>query len=172
MRPIHLLLGASLAANCLMVAAYFYTRHEAERITAPVAGSAVMAQLALTPEQTDRLAETRRVLRTELGGLRAETAGLFDAALAKVREAKPGDTSYEAALFATGEVRRRQTAVIARELIAFREHLMPAQREIYNEHLGEWSFIETMIGLPPDIMKGPPSGPFRGPSTTPSKNSR
>ena len=172
MRPIHLILAASLAANALAVAAYLHTRRAAERSAIETPGDTVLAQLALTPAQTDRLLQTQRTLRAELGGLRAETTGLFNTALAKLREAKPGDTSYEAALHATGEVRRRQTSAIARELIAFREHLTPAQREIFNHYIGDWSFIEVIIGLPPDIMRGPPSGPFRAPSPAPSKNGR
>ncbi len=171
MRPIHLILAASLAANGLAIAAYFYTRREAEQV-ATVNGSAVIAQLALTPAQARQLAGTRRALRNELGGLRAETAGLFATAVTKLRDAKPGDTSYEAALHATGEVRRRQTTVIARELIAFREHLTTAQRELFNQNIGEWSFIEAMIGLPPDTLKSPPSGPFRGAQPAPSKDGR
>jgi hypothetical protein len=169
MRPLHLLLAASLAANALTLAAYLYTQREAHRLTIAPDGMTVLNRLALTPEQTKQLAETQRTLRSTLSGLRAETAGLFETAVVKLRDAKPGDTSYEAALQATGEVRRRQTTVIARELIAFREHLTPAQREIFNQHIGDWSFIEVMIGLPPDIMKGPPSGPFRAP---PPKNGR
>ncbi len=168
MRPIHLILGASLAANLLAVAAYFHTRREAEQLLATVNGSAVIAQLALRPAQANRLAETRRVLRADLGSLRLETAGLFETALAKVREAKPGETSYEEAVLATGEARRRQTLIIIRALIAFREHLTPAQREIFNRNIGEWSFIEAMIGLPPDGMKSMPSGPFRAPSPSPA----
>lgn len=172
MRPIHLILAASLAANMLTLAAYFYTRREADQIAPAVNGPSVVAQLALTPAQVRVLAETRRTLRSALGGLRAETAGLFATAVTKLRDAKPGDTSYEAALHATGEVRRRQTTVIARELIAFREHLTPAQREIFNQNIGEWSFIEAMIGLPPDTLKSPPSGPFRGAQPAPSKDGR
>lgn len=171
MRPLHLILAASLAANLLAVGAYFHTRRAAVRVTIPTDGNTALAQLELTPAQTNRLAETRRVLRSELGALRGETAQLFATALAKLREAKPGDTSYQAALQATGDVRRRQTLVIARELIAFREHLTPAQRELFNQSIGEWSFIETMLGLPPDIMKSPPSGPFRA-VPLPSKDSR
>jgi hypothetical protein len=172
MRPIHLILAASLAANVLAVAAYFHTRRAAERQTATVGGSTALAEIALTPRQTDQLAATRRALRTTLQGMRSESQPMFDAALAKVRDARPGDTSYEAAVLATGEARRRQTLVVIRELIAFREHLTPAQREIFNRNIGEWSFIEAMIGLPPDTLKSPPSGPFRGPSPAPSKDGR
>ncbi|MBL9201494.1 MAG: hypothetical protein JNL39_13375 [Opitutaceae bacterium] len=175
MKPLHLVLGASLAANVLAVVAYFHARSEADKALAYTDGSALLAQLALTPAQTNRLAETRRRLRADLGGLRAETAELFDAAITKFREATPGDTSYEAAIAATGEVRRRQTLVIVRELVAFREQLRPAQRELFNRHIGDWSFIEAVIGLPPDIMRGPPSGPFRAAPSTPSaplKNGR
>lgn len=172
MRPIHLILGASLVANVLVVAAYFYARREADREAEAVNGPSIVTQLALSPAQTRLLAETRRTLRRDLTRLRAETMGLFATAVAKLREAKPGDTSYEAALQATGDVRRRQTSVIARELIAFREHLTPAQRELFNQNIGDWSFIEAMIGLPPDTMKSPPSGPFRGALPAPSKDGR
>lgn len=172
MRPIHLILAASLAANMLAVAGYFYARREAEQVAETGSGAVVVTRLALTPAQIRLLAETRRTLRRELTGLRTETMGLFTTAVAKLREAKPGDTSYEAALQATGEVRRRQTTVIARELIAFREHLTPAQRDLFNQNIGEWSFIEAMIGLPPDTMKSPPSGPFRGALPAPSKDGR
>lgn len=175
MKPLHLVLAASLAANALGLLAFLQARREADRVVIDTDGTAVLNQLALTPAQANRLAEARRMLRNDLGALRAETASLFDAAIAKVREAKPGDTSYEAALAATGEVRRRQTAVIARELIAFREHLRPAQRELFNRYIGDWSFIEAIVGLPPDIMRGPPSGPFRAAPSVPAaplKNGR
>lgn len=172
MRPVHLILAASLAANALAVAAFLYTQRKVERVAHASPGDTVLARLALTPAQSNRLVQTQRTLRTELGSLRTETMALFDTALTKVRDAKPGDTSYEAALHATGEVRRRQTSIIARELIAFREQLTPAQREVFNQHIGDWSFIEVMIGLPPDIMRGPPTGPFRAPSPAPLKNGR
>lgn len=172
MKPLHLILAASLVANALTLAAYFYTRREAERVAVSVDGATSLAQLALTPAQSAKLAEMRRTIRSEVSGLRAETEGLFDAAIAKLRDSRPGDTSWEAAFFATGEVRRRQTVLVAREMIAFREHLTPAQREIFNQNIAYWSFIEAMVGLPPDVMKGPPSGPFRGQPLPPSKNGR
>jgi hypothetical protein len=168
MRPIHLILGASLVANLLFIGGYFYTRSALERRDAPLDGSARVDELTLTSAQWSHLADLRRGLRAELRGLRNELQPLFDAALAKVRDAKPGDTSYEAAFLATGEVRRRQSLVIARELIAFREHLTPAQREIFNRHLGEWAFVEAIIGFPTENTRTPPSGPFQ--ATSPGSN--
>jgi hypothetical protein len=168
MRAIHLILTASLAANVLVAIGYFYTRGELERHEVSVAGNTVLRDLALTPEQTSQLREMRRRARADLQGLRNEWRPLFDDALQKMRDARPGDTSYESAFLATGEVRRRQTLVMARALIAFREHLTPVQREAFNRHLGEWSFIEAVIGLPGDRTSTPPSGPFQ--STPPAPN--
>jgi hypothetical protein len=168
MRPIHIVLAASLVANALIAWSYFQTRRELERTALTISGSAILDELAFTPAQTEALREMRRTLRLQLRTLRNEWQPLFDNAVTKMRAAKPGDTDFEPALLATGEVRRRQTVVIARELIAFREQLDARQRELFNRHIGEWPFIESLIGLGLEGTRAPPSGPFRGTPAPPA----
>ncbi len=172
MRPFHLILAASLLANALTVAAYFLTRRTLEREAVNASGALLVEHLSLSAEQAAKLQETRSTIRSKTQTVRREWQELFDTAVAKVREAKPGDTSFEAAVMATGEARRRQTVLIIRELIAFREHLTPPQRETFNRHLHEWAFIEALMGLPPDSTKSTPSGPFRGGPASPPRSAR
>lgn len=161
MRALPLLLGASLTANLLVAVAYFQARRSLDREDTVVVGSQVMQELALTPAQTDALREMRRNLRLRLRPLREQWQPLFDQAVQAMREARPGDTAFEEAFRATGEARRRQTIEIARELIVYREKLSPEQREIFNRHIGEWPFIETLMGTRIEGTRTPPSGPFR-----------
>ncbi|MBL9206720.1 MAG: periplasmic heavy metal sensor [Opitutaceae bacterium] len=172
MRAIHLILAGSLAANLIVVVAYFQARRELAREEPVLTSAQVMQELALTPDQLDALRQLRRNLRLRLRPLREQWQPLFDKAVQAMRDARPGDTSFEEAFQATGEVRRRQTLEIARELIAYRETLTPAQREVFNRHIGEWPFIETLMGTRIEGTRTPPSGPFQSvPAPAPSAKS-
>lgn len=160
MKPLPVLLAASLAMNAAAVAGYFATRRAPEP-PAPPPVEAVLREIALTDAQLAQLRDLRRALRTELRPVRAELQPKFDAALTGILRASPDDPVIESLLRDTIDGRTKQLAVIAKHLVAFRATLTPAQRPVFDRHVGEWSFIQTLAGLRPPLVGGGPIGPFQ-----------
>lgn len=161
MKLMPVLLAGSLALNIAVLAGYFTTRQAAAEPPAPPAVEEILRELAFTDEQLALLRDTRRALRADLRPVRAELQPKFDAALRALLNAQPGDPGFDQAMRATIEGRTEQLLVIAKHLLGFRAQLTPAQRAVFDRHVGEWSFVQAWAGLRPPFVSGGPIGPFQ-----------
>ena len=139
-------LGLSVLINTGFVAGFIYHRHI--MLPAPERLAAVQQNLQLSDAQREGLMKVQRDLREEARENMALTRTHHQELVALLRKDQIDLPALEKHLRATTEPQVGMQRDVILRLLAFRDTLNPAQKEIFNEKMERPGFLLHLAGFP------------------------